>query len=255
VFSVSGLLFPTVLTLRLSGLATNITYYVFVCQPQDSCQGSWKLQCGERTVDRGQIYRREVDDDEMVPFPEYFEDIQNLLDADLLYSPEVLQGNCSIYTIVRHIIAWYADKAPPSADEPERPKYALYEGKRSSIIWALTIFLYGIDEPDTRTALMNLELCNHERTRKRQEDSTGTGSRFRRKWRNCNSCFSPHADAKQFVQQHSSKTRCPDQCDQQLPRANCGHDRGHHGRNKFAGRRNGGYRKSHSCSLAPQLLL
>jgi hypothetical protein len=29
-----------------------------------------------------------VDDDEMVPFPEFFEDIQNLLHADLLYSPE-----------------------------------------------------------------------------------------------------------------------------------------------------------------------
>jgi hypothetical protein len=28
-----------------------------------------------------------VDDDEMVPFPEFFEDIQNLLHADLLYSP------------------------------------------------------------------------------------------------------------------------------------------------------------------------
>jgi hypothetical protein len=51
------------------------------------------------------------------------------------------------------------DKAPPSVDEPERPKYAPYEGKGSSIIWALTIFLYGIDEPDTRTALMNLELA------------------------------------------------------------------------------------------------
>jgi hypothetical protein len=76
-----------------------------------------------------------------------------------LYSPEVLQGNRSIYTIVRNIIAWYADKAAPSVDEPDRPKYSTYEGKGSSIIWALTIFLYGIDEPDTRTALMNLELA------------------------------------------------------------------------------------------------
>jgi hypothetical protein len=65
-----------------------------------------------------------VDDDDMVPFPEFFEDIQNLLHADLLYSPEVLQGNRSIYTIVRNIIAWYVDKAPLSVDEPERPKYA-----------------------------------------------------------------------------------------------------------------------------------
>jgi hypothetical protein len=88
-----------------------------------------------------------------------FEDIQSLLHADLLYSPEVLQGNRSIYTIVRNNIAWYVDKAPPSLDEPERPKYAPYEGKGSSIIWALTIFLYGVDEPDTRTALMNLELA------------------------------------------------------------------------------------------------
>jgi hypothetical protein len=100
-----------------------------------------------------------VDDDEMVPFPEFFEDIQNLLHADLLYSPEVLQGNRSIYTIVRNIIAWYVDKAPLSVDEPKRPKYAPYEGKGSSIIWALTIFLYGIDEPDTRTALMDLDLA------------------------------------------------------------------------------------------------
>jgi hypothetical protein len=30
------------------------------------------------------------------------------------------------------------------------------KGNGSSIIWTLTIFLYGIDEPDTRTALMNL---------------------------------------------------------------------------------------------------
>jgi hypothetical protein len=75
-----------------------------------------------------------VDDDDMVPFPELFEDMQNLLDADLLYSPELLQGNRSIYTIVRNIIAWYDDNAPPSVDEPERPKYAPYEGKGSSII-------------------------------------------------------------------------------------------------------------------------
>jgi hypothetical protein len=88
------------------------------------------------------------------------EDIQNLLHADLLYSPEVLQGNRSTYTIVRNIIAWYVDKAPPpSVDKPERPKYAPYEGQGLSIIWALTIFHYGIDEPDTRTALMNLELA------------------------------------------------------------------------------------------------
>jgi hypothetical protein len=100
-----------------------------------------------------------VDDDEMVPFPEFFEDIQNLLHADLLYSSEVQQGNRSIYTIVCNIIAWYVDKAPPSVDEPERPKYAPYEGKGSSIIWALTIFLYSIDEHATRTALMNLELA------------------------------------------------------------------------------------------------
>jgi hypothetical protein len=62
-------------------------------------------------------------------------------------------------TIVRNIIAWNVDKSPPSVDELERPKYAPYEGKGSLIIWALTIFLYGIDEPDTRTALMNLELA------------------------------------------------------------------------------------------------
>jgi hypothetical protein len=97
-----------------------------------------------------------VDDDEMVPFLEFFEDIQNLLHADLLYPPEVLQGNRSTYTIVRNIIAWYVDKAFPSVDEPEWPKYAPYEGKELSIIWDLTIFLYGIDEPDTRTALMNV---------------------------------------------------------------------------------------------------
>jgi hypothetical protein len=100
-----------------------------------------------------------VDDDEMVPFPEFFEDIQNLHHAELLYSLEVLQGNRSIYTIVRNIIAWNVNKAPPSVDKPERPKYAPYQGKGSSIIWALTIFLYGIDEPDTRTALINLELA------------------------------------------------------------------------------------------------
>jgi hypothetical protein len=100
-----------------------------------------------------------VDDGEMVPFPEVFEDIQNILHAELLYSSEILQGNRSIPTIVRNIIAWYVDKAPPSVDEPERPKYAPYEGRGSSTIWALTIFLYGIDEPDTRTALMNLELA------------------------------------------------------------------------------------------------
>jgi hypothetical protein len=47
----------------------------------------------------------------------------------------------------------------PSVDEPERPKYEPYEGKGTSIIWALTIFFYGIDEPDTRTALINLELA------------------------------------------------------------------------------------------------
>jgi hypothetical protein len=75
------------------------------------------------------------------------------------YSPEVLQGNRSIYMLVRTIIAWYVDKAPPSMDEPELPKYAPYEEKGSSIIWALTIFFYGIDEPDTRTALMNLALA------------------------------------------------------------------------------------------------
>jgi hypothetical protein len=100
-----------------------------------------------------------VDDDEMVPFPEFFEEIQNLLHADLLSSPEVLQGNRSIYTIVRNIIAWYVGKATLSVDEPERPKYAPYEGKGSSIIWVLTIVLYCIDNPDTRTALMNLELA------------------------------------------------------------------------------------------------
>jgi hypothetical protein len=44
-------------------------------------------------------------------------------------------------------------------DEPEQPKYAPYEGKGSSIICAHTIFLYGIYEPNTRTALMNLELA------------------------------------------------------------------------------------------------
>jgi hypothetical protein len=43
-------------------------------------------------------------------------------------------------------------------DGLEWPKYASYEGKGSSIIWPLTIFLYGIDEPETRTALMNLEI-------------------------------------------------------------------------------------------------
>jgi hypothetical protein len=84
---------------------------------------------------------------------------KNLIRADLLYSSEVLQGNLSIYTIFRNIIACYVERAPPSVDEPERPKYAPYEGKGSSITWALTIFLYGIDEPDTRTALMNLELA------------------------------------------------------------------------------------------------
>jgi hypothetical protein len=158
---VSDLLFPTVITSRVSGLATNFKYYVFVCQPRDSRQGSWYLQCGERAADRGPIHLREfvIDDDEMVPFPEFFEDIQNLVHTDLLSSSEVLQGNRSIYTIVRNIIAWYVDKAHPSVDEPERLKYAPYEGKGSSIIWALTILLYGVDEPDTRTALMNLELA------------------------------------------------------------------------------------------------
>jgi hypothetical protein len=100
-----------------------------------------------------------VDDDEMVPSPEFFEDILNLLHADFLYSSEVLKGNRSTYTIFRNIIAWYVDTAPPSVNEPERQKYAPYEGKGSSIIWALTIFLYSIDEPGTRTTLMNLELA------------------------------------------------------------------------------------------------
>jgi uncharacterized small protein (DUF1192 family) len=100
-----------------------------------------------------------VDDDEMVPFPDFFEDIQNLLHADLLYSFELLQGNRSIYIIVRNIIAWYVNMAPHSVDDPERPKYAPYEGKGSSIIWALTVFLYGIEELETRTALMKLELA------------------------------------------------------------------------------------------------
>jgi hypothetical protein len=68
-----------------------------------------------------------VDDDEMVPFPDFFEDIQNLLHTDLLYSTEVLQGNLSIYTIVCKIIARYVDKASPSVGDPERPKYAPYE--------------------------------------------------------------------------------------------------------------------------------
>jgi uncharacterized small protein (DUF1192 family) len=45
-------------------------------------------------------------------------------------------------------------RIPPLCDE-----YAPYEGKGSSIIVALTIFLYGSDEPDTRIALMNLELA------------------------------------------------------------------------------------------------
>jgi hypothetical protein len=64
-----------------------------------------------------------------------------------------------IYTIIRSIIAWYIDKTPPSVDDPERPKYAPYEGMGSSIIWALIIFLYGIEEPDTRTALIKLVLA------------------------------------------------------------------------------------------------
>jgi hypothetical protein len=138
-----------------------------------------------------------VDDDEMAPFPDFFEDIQNLLKTDVLYSPEILQGSRSIFTIIRSIIAWYVDKAFSSVDEPERPKYAPCEGKGSSSIWALTIFHYGIEEPDTLTALMNLELA----IMKRQENAkkiTGAGSRFRRKWRNCDSCYSPHADAQQF---------------------------------------------------------
>jgi hypothetical protein len=59
-----------------------------------------------------------VDDDEMVPFPEFFDDIQNLLHADLLYSTEIFQGNLSIYTIVRNIIALYVDKAPPLWTSP-----------------------------------------------------------------------------------------------------------------------------------------
>jgi hypothetical protein len=46
----------------------------------------------------------------------------------------------------------------PSIDDPEWPRYSPCEGKGSSIIWALTIFLYGIDERDTCKALMNLEL-------------------------------------------------------------------------------------------------
>jgi hypothetical protein len=97
-----------------------------------------------------------VDDDEMVPFPEFFEGIQILLHAGLLYSPEVLQGSRSIYTIVRNTIAWYVNKAPPSVDEPKRLKYVPFEGNGSSTICAHTIFLYGIEEADTRTALMNL---------------------------------------------------------------------------------------------------
>jgi hypothetical protein len=100
-----------------------------------------------------------VDDDEMVPFPEFFRGYKKPSSRQLLYSPEVLQGKRLIYTIVRNIIAWYFDKDPPPVDEPERPKYAPYEGKGSYIFLALTIFLYGIDEPDTLTALMNLELA------------------------------------------------------------------------------------------------
>jgi hypothetical protein len=45
-----------------------------------------------------------VDDDEMVLFPDFIEDIQNLLNADLLYAPDVPQGNRSIYAICYELL-------------------------------------------------------------------------------------------------------------------------------------------------------
>jgi hypothetical protein len=257
VFSVSDLLFPTVITSRLSCLATNSTYYVFVCQPRDSRQGSWHLQCGneQQTEVKYICVKFVVDDGEMVPFPEFFEDIQNLLHADLLYSPEVLQGNRSIYTIIRNIIAWYVDKAPPFVDEPERPKYAPYEGTGSSISWVLTIFLYGIYELETRTALMNLELAIMKGQESAKKVARELEVDFDENGGIVTPFYSPHADAQQFGEQHPYYTRFPSQCDQQQPRAGCGPGRGHHGRKDVASRRNGGYRKSCSFSPAPQLVL
>jgi hypothetical protein len=105
--------------------------------------------------------------------------LKNNLYGDVLYSLEEMQGNRSIYTIVRNIIAWYVDKASPSVDEPERPKYTTYEMWGSSIILALTIFGYGSDERDTRTTLMNYELSIMKGQESAQKGITGTGIRFR----------------------------------------------------------------------------
>jgi hypothetical protein len=157
VFSVSDLLFLTVITSRLSGLATNITYYVFVCQPRDSRQGSWHLQFGneQQTEVKYICVKFVVDDDEMVPFPEF----------SRIYKISFTPTYCTLLkyckTTAQSIRSFDIprDKAPPSVEEPERPKYAPYEGRGSSIIWALTIFLICIDELETRTALMNLELA------------------------------------------------------------------------------------------------
>jgi hypothetical protein len=159
VFSVSDLDFPTVITLRISGLAANITYYVSYANRETVAKALGNCSAGneQQTEVKYICVKFLVDDDEMVPFQVFLKDIQNLLHADVLYSSEVLRANRSIFMIVRNIIACYVDKASPSVDEPERPKHAPYEGKGSSIIWALKIFFNGTDEPDTRTELMNLE--------------------------------------------------------------------------------------------------
>jgi hypothetical protein len=196
-----------------------------------------------------------VDDDEMVPFPECFEDIQNLLHADLLYSLEELQGNHSIYTIVRNIIAWDVYKAPPSVDEPERPKYSPYEGKGSSIVWALTIFLYGIDEIETRAALKNLELAIMKGQESAKRAARELEVDFDKNGGIVTSAISLMQTRNNSVSSTPFYTRCPSQCGQQQPKVGCSPGRGHHGRKDFACGRNSGYRKSRSCSPAPQLVL
>jgi hypothetical protein len=69
--------------------------------------GSYNAGNEQQTEIKNICVKFVVDDDEMVPFPEFFEGIQNHLHSDIFYSPAVLYGNHSIYTIVRSIIAWY----------------------------------------------------------------------------------------------------------------------------------------------------
>jgi hypothetical protein len=139
-------------------------------------------------------------------------------------------------------------------DEPERPKYAPYEGKGSSIIWALTTFLYGIEEPDTRTALMNLELAIMQG----QESAKKVVRELEVDFDENGGIVTP-AIRRMRTRNNSVSSTLP------MPVApvsviNSNQEpvvarRGHHGGKDFASRRNGGFRESRSCSPAPQLVI